>query len=193
MRATRYLRSPSDPRGGPHIHMTALTLRKRRFQHSHASRASKRASSTYASIMHGSAADIMHRGAKPRGMRRRGGRSASLGPSHEHRPSDETRGRAVRARAGIHAPPNGGVARAYTKVRSSKLVAPLLHRVDAGRRSFSTKSRGLGVFSRASSSDPASKKWDWYVSCMHAHRQAVPRRGQEIETPCRECACDGAP
>ena len=107
---------------------------------------------------------IMHRGANRRSMRRRGGRSASLGPSHEHRPSDETRGRAVRARAGIHAPPNGGLARAYTKVRSSKLVAPLLHRVDAGLRSFSTKSRGLGVFSRASSSDPASKKWDWYVS-----------------------------
>ena len=72
-----------------------------------------------------SAAEIMHRGANPRGMRRRGGHSASLGPSHEHRPSDETRGRAVRARAGIHAPPNGGVARAHTVVRSSKLVEPL--------------------------------------------------------------------
>ena len=75
--------------------------------------------------------DIMHRGANPRGMRRRGGRSASLGPSYERGPSEETPGArclsAVRARAGIHAPPNGGVARAYTKVRSSKLVEPLLH------------------------------------------------------------------
>ena len=45
MRATRYLRSPSDPRGEPHIHMTALTRRTRSFEHSHALRASKRASS----------------------------------------------------------------------------------------------------------------------------------------------------
>ena len=111
-----------------------------------------------------SAARIMHMGRKPRGMRRRGGRSASLGPSPERGPPDASRGARCPLARTHPCPSEEGAARAYTKVRSSKLVAPLLHRVDAGLRSFSTKSRGLGVFSRASSSDPASKRWDWYVS-----------------------------
>ena len=157
MRATRFLRCPSDPREEPHILMTAMTRATRSFQHSHAPRASKRVSPTHVHSCTLRGATSCTGGENDCACGADAGPPPACGPSMATTRPALRNARSGRARA-PKAPPEWKGRPSAQRGQACILMAERTRRRNTGNASISVKSRGLSVFASGAGSRATCNK-----------------------------------